>query len=265
MDDQFPSSEQSSRNSATKYWLLATVVLVLLIGIAIFVQWRGSLPQESAAPRALPVITPEVETMEELREYVGARPIPPVATEETAGSIKIEDEHIRGNPETRIAIVEYSSLSLPYARLIHPELKKFIEQNAADAHWIFRHFALTERPLDYPAAKLSECAYEQGGSDAFWSFVDALYETPPETEGALFSLAESLAEDTDLLYECYDRPYTEKLVKDDKRLGLFDGKIQLVPSFIFVDTATGQERVVSGIVPMDFFQSVLNEMLRVKP
>jgi len=83
-----------------------------------------------------------------------------------------EDDHVRGNQDAPIAVVEFSDLECPFCARIHPTLSQIIEKNN-DVKWIYRHFPLSSihsRALF--AAVASECIAKLGGNDAFWSFTD---------------------------------------------------------------------------------------------
>jgi len=260
--EQFTARQHSSRKS----WILAIAVFVILTGIAAYVQWSISRPQPPApeVPYEAPVAEPEVTTLEEVAEYTAGRPIPPVATEESAGNVgkNAYQEHIRGDLDARFSIVEYGSMMNSYTRLIHPELKTFIEANP-DVNWIFRHYPIDRNEMDMPVAKVSECVYRFSGDEGFWAFIDAVYERPAITQlDAAFEMAAELVADADM-QKCYDDPIIWKYVQDDKRLGYFLGKVTIVPTFFFVDNAAKQERVLSGVDTIDFFRQIVDTMRQV--
>ena len=82
------------------------------------------------------------------------------------------DDHVRGNPNAPIAIVEFSDLECPFCAKLHPTLVRIVKEND-DVKWIFRHFPLsTIHSRALSAAVASECVARLGGNDSFWSFVD---------------------------------------------------------------------------------------------
>ncbi len=81
-----------------------------------------------------------------------------------------KDDHIRGNKDAEITIVEYSDIECPFCSRYHDTMKQIIDLYGDDVRWVYRHFPLDQlHPNARPVAIASECAAEQG---AFWEFVD---------------------------------------------------------------------------------------------
>ncbi|PIR97817.1 MAG: hypothetical protein COT89_02815 [Candidatus Colwellbacteria bacterium CG10_big_fil_rev_8_21_14_0_10_42_22] len=90
-------------------------------------------------------------------------------------SISPED-HIRGNVDAPITIIEYSDLECPFCQVVHPTIQSLVSENS-DVSWVYRHLPLEAiHPSARPLAEGSECAAELGGNDAFWAFLDKVFE-----------------------------------------------------------------------------------------
>lgn len=102
-------------------------------------------------------------------------------------------DHIKGNPNAKVKIVEYSDPSCPFCKAFHNTMNSIMTSYGASGNvaWIYRHY-----PLDKPmpngsilhpnAGKESqafECAADQGGNDKFWKYTDRLYEITPSVTG----------------------------------------------------------------------------------
>jgi protein-disulfide isomerase len=90
-----------------------------------------------------------------------------------------EKDHIRGNPNAPIMIVEYSDYDCPFCKNFHETMNRIIEEYGASGKvaWVYRHFPLEQ--LHPNAPRISAAAYcvaEQGGTDAFWKFSDLVFE-----------------------------------------------------------------------------------------
>ncbi len=90
-------------------------------------------------------------------------------------------DHIRGNVNAKVILVEYSDLECPFCKQFHTTAKTVTAKFAkSDVAWVYRHY-----PLDAlhskarKEAEASECATELGGNDAFWKYVDRLFEVSP--------------------------------------------------------------------------------------
>ena len=95
-------------------------------------------------------------------------------------------DHIRGNPDAPVKIVEYSDTECPFCKRFHGTMKEVMDEYGKDGKvaWVYRHFPLDQ--LHSKARKEAvalECANEQGGNDEFWSYADRLYEITPANNG----------------------------------------------------------------------------------
>ncbi len=102
--------------------------------------------------------------------------------EQNTGEIEIapvtEADHIRGNPNAQITIIEYSDYDCPFCKSFHTTMNSIMEEYGADGRvaWVFRHFPLEQLHPNAPAtAAASECVAKLGGNDAFWKFTDLVY------------------------------------------------------------------------------------------
>lgn len=93
-----------------------------------------------------------------------------------------QEDHIRGSMDSKVFIVEYSDLECPFCKQFHVTLKQVMNEYSKDNRvaWVYRHFPLDQ--LHSKARKeavASECAFEQGGNNSFWNFIDRFYEITP--------------------------------------------------------------------------------------
>src|SRR3989344_4437991 len=73
------------------------------------------------------------------------------------------DDHVRGNPNAPVKIVEYSDTECPFCKAFHATLQEASEEYGDDVAWVYRHFPLDQ--LHTKARKEAvalECAAEQG-------------------------------------------------------------------------------------------------------
>lgn len=90
-------------------------------------------------------------------------------------------DHIRGNPDAPVTLIEYSDFECPFCKRFHQTAKQVVDQSGGKVRWVYRHFPLDElHPVKARReAVASECAAEIGGNDAFWKFADRFYELTP--------------------------------------------------------------------------------------
>ena len=87
-------------------------------------------------------------------------------------------DHILGNPDAPVKIVEYSDLECPYCKTYHPTLKQIISEYGKDGKvaWVYRHLPLDRiHSKARKEAEASECAAELGGNNAFWAYIDKVF------------------------------------------------------------------------------------------
>jgi protein-disulfide isomerase len=89
------------------------------------------------------------------------------------------EDHIKGNPDALIKIVEYSDFECPFCKRFHDTMNEVMDKygDSGEVAWVFRQFPLEQlHPVKAQAvAVASECAAELGGNDAFWKFTDGYF------------------------------------------------------------------------------------------
>lgn len=177
-----------------------------------------------------------------------------------------KDDHVRGDRDARIALIEYSDLECPYCKSVHPTIKQVLDAYNGQVMWVYRHYPLSFHANAQKEAEASECAGELGGSDAFWKYADAIYErtTSNGTGFALEKLAPLAGEiglDEGKFQSCLDSGKYEKLVQDQANGGSLAG-VTGTPGNILLDTKTGKTRLIPGAMPLASFKSAIDEMLK---
>ncbi len=121
--------------------------------------------------------------------------VAPIAKQKIEISIApvTDKDHILGNPNAQIKIVEYSDPSCPFCKTFHPTMIKLAETYGPDGKvaWVYRSFPLDKpdpqgRILHPNAGRESqafECAAALGGNEVFWKYVNRLYEITPSDQG----------------------------------------------------------------------------------
>ncbi len=89
-----------------------------------------------------------------------------------------DKDYIRGNPNAKVVIVEFSDTECPFCKKFHSTMKELLDANAKDGTmaWVYRNFPLEQ--LHSKAPKEAEallCAGKIGGSNGFWNYTDRIY------------------------------------------------------------------------------------------
>ena len=86
------------------------------------------------------------------------------------------DDHIEGNPDAPVAIIEYSDFQCPFCRRFFNETLTVLRKDyiaTGKVKFVYRHFfPIPDHLAAIPSAQASECAGEQG---KFWEMHDAIF------------------------------------------------------------------------------------------
>ncbi len=146
--------------------------------------------------------------------------------EETASlnSIKIrpigEGEHMLGNKNAKLVIVEYSDTECPFCKGFHATMNKIVNETGGEVAWVYRHYPIPQlHAKAQREAEATECAYEQGGNEAFWKYINRMFEITPSNDGLkeeeLTSIAQFVGLNTSQFYTCLESGKYESKVAAD--------------------------------------------------
>jgi len=98
-----------------------------------------------------------------------------------------DDDHIRGNKDAKITIIEYSDFACPFCSRFHGTMLQILEEYNGQVRWVYRDFPLPQlHPNAQKVAEAAECIAAQNGEETFWNFADAYYSA--KSEGANVTL-----------------------------------------------------------------------------
>ncbi|MHB1086214.1 MAG: DsbA family protein [Minisyncoccota bacterium] len=123
-----------------------------------------------------------------ISKSAGAVALQPQGGEQFTGDLEqmmpiTSTDHIRGNPDAPIKIVEYSDFECPFCKRFHETMKQVSAEYGDKVAWVYRQYPLDQ--LHSKARKeavASECAAELGGNEAFWKFTDRFFELTPSND-----------------------------------------------------------------------------------
>lgn len=106
--------------------------------------------------------------------------------------IKIsKTDHVKGNRDAKVILVEYSDLQCPACRAYFPIVKEVLKARENDVFFVYRHYPLSIHKHANAAAYAAEAA---GKQDKFWQMHDLLFENQDEW---------AEAKDSQKLFEAY--------------------------------------------------------------
>ena len=132
-------------------------------------------------------------------------------------------DHIYGNPNALVKVVEYSDMECPFCARFHSTMRQVIDEYGEDGQvaWIYRHFPLESiHSKARKEAIASECAAELGGNDAFWKFADRFFELTPsnnqtDLDTVFPQIVREIGLDKNKFDSCLDSGKYDKRIQDD--------------------------------------------------
>lgn len=167
-----------------------------------------------------------------------------------------EDDHIRGNPDAPVTLVEFSDMECPFCSRFHPTAQQAIDEYRDQLRWVYKHFPLDNIHSEArPAAEASECVWEQKGDEGFWRFADAMFEQQNRLGSEFYrEVAEQIGVNMSQFDDCVSsRKYQDKVEKDYQD-GLQAGVTGTPGSFV-------NGTPVKGAVPYTQLKSIIDQEL----
>ncbi|MDP2939941.1 MAG: thioredoxin domain-containing protein, partial [Candidatus Omnitrophota bacterium] len=130
-----------------------------------------------------------------------------------------KDNHVRGDFNASITLVEFSDFECPFCERHYPTLNKILEDYKGKVRLVYKHFPLGFHPNAQKAAEASECADEQG---RFWEYHDKLFENLAASGYSVANFkqwAKDLGLDSGKFNGCLDSGKFAQKVKDDFQEG----------------------------------------------
>lgn len=184
----------------------------------------------------------------------------PTPTPSSAIELKdiTDQDHIRGDKNAPVTLVEFSDFECPFCARVHPTIKALLEKYAGQIRLVYKHFPLTSiHPQAVPAAEASECAAGQG---KFWEFHDAIFENQSQLSESYYSeLASQLGLNKSQFDDCVSSRKYQQLVTDNLNEATKAGA-RGTPYTVIIDAA-GNKTPLSGAVPQSNFEAVIEQAL----
>lgn len=176
-------------------------------------------------------------------------------------------DHIRGNKDAPVTIVEYSDTECPFCKRFHFTMKDVVKHYDGKVAWVYRHFPLEQlHSKAKNEAKATECAAKLGGETAFWSYTDKLFEITPSNDqldpAELPRIAGELKLDRQQFAACLASTEMEKRVNDDLENALATGGNGTPWSIVI--GPDGKKYPLNGAQPLEAVKQLVDFVLKTK-
>lgn len=194
---------------------------------------------------------------------LGAAPTAPTAPTDNANDyppavltqeVDAKRDHILGNKNAKVTIVEYSDFECPFCQRHEPTVKQALTEFPKDVRLVYRHYPLDAiHPNAQLAAQASECAAKLGGDSAFWKMHDELFaaQTTGLSKDVFIQLAKKVGVNESSFTSCLDSGEMAGRVAEDVASGN-DSGVQGTPA-----TYVNGQGVDGGAVPYSTLKAAL--------
>jgi protein-disulfide isomerase len=183
----------------------------------------------------------------------------------TARAYDPAKDHILGNPNAKVKVVEYADLECPYCKVFNGTMHQVMSFYGASGNvaWVYRPFPLGSIHSKAPEeAQAAECAADQGGDTAFFKYIDAVYAiTPSENNldlAQLPVLAQQIGLNVATFNTCLSSGKFAQKVQDSYNEAIAEGGQGTPYTLVMVGTSAV---ALNGAQPYDSMRAAIDAVL----
>jgi protein-disulfide isomerase len=242
-----------------RYLFTLTLVLALLGLILSIVGYRriSNLKQELSAMRIEnEKLSSSIEELKK-RAVIG---VPGLPLKSKMITIDDKTDHIMGDPNAPITLIEYCDYQSYFCRYFHSDVIPKLEHDYIDTgkvRYIYRDFPAEKHDMAIPAANAVMCAGEQG---KYWEFQGFVFENP---ENLNIDKIVAHAKDSGLnlgdFKKCVSEKRYESEILDEKKAAKENG-IGVVPSLLIGKTRHDNKLLAANVMGARNYNNLRNHI-----
>jgi len=187
--------------------------------------------------------------------------------EEVSKKLRLPDETdwVRGDlNKAKVVFIEYSDLECPFCKEFHKTMLKVIEKYNDDVAWIYRHFPIESLHKKAMLESIAvECVGKLGGNEAFWIYLDKIFEVTPSNDGLNLSLLPKFAEEIEINKEDFNNCYNKRETEDKIKKQISEALSLGIRGTPFTIVLIGEDKIpIPGYVDFSKIDSFLNDILK---
>jgi len=172
------------------------------------------------------------------------------------------DDHILGDQNAPITLIEYSDYQCPYCIKHYPIMQEIVKKYPGKVRWVFRSFPL---PFHQSAEKASEAAEAASAQGKFWEYSDLLVKNSQAdgtglAEDDLIKYAETLSLDIAIFKDELSSGKYKSRVDRDFSSGEKAG-VEGTPATFLIDK-NGNTELISGAVSLSKLEEKIIKALK---
>lgn len=174
-------------------------------------------------------------------------------------------DHILGNANAKIVVVEYSDFECPFCKGFHNTMHQIVDTYKGDVAWVYREFPIVQLHSRAPKeSEAAECVTELGGNSAFWKFADAIFNKTTSNNtldpAQLPILASAAGVDVNQFNDCLSSGrYTQKITDDVAAAGKAGA---LGTPYSVIVTKSGKKIAINGAQPFAQVKAQIDSLLK---
>lgn len=175
-----------------------------------------------------------------------------------------EGDHVRGGINAPVTIIEFSDTECPFCKVFHETMKTVVDEYDGKVAWVYRHF-----PLDAlhtkarKEAEATECAAKLGGHEAFWKYIDLVFEKTTSNDGLDLSLLPTFAQQIGLnqkdFEKCLENGDTAEIVIGHEKDAKAAGGTGTPHNVLLL--SDGRTFPIRGALPLENMKSIIDAAL----
>lgn len=176
-----------------------------------------------------------------------------------------ETDHIKGNPNAPILVVEYSDYDCPFCKQFHETMTRIMDEYGVGGNvaWVYRQFPIAQlHPNSERISQAALCVGDLGGNDAFWSYSDLIFAerelNEPTNISKLPEYAEKVGVKKDELIACLDSGKNRTVLDASLQDGAGAGIRGTPQSFVIVGN---QMATIEGAQPYAVVKQIIENLL----
>ena len=178
-------------------------------------------------------------------------------------------DHILGNPNAPVMVVEYADLECPYCKQFETTMHQVMDYygQSGQVAWVYRPFPLAQIHSKAPEeAEAAECAADQGGSAAYFKYIDQIYTVTPSENGLDLAQLPAIAQQQGLnltqFNQCLSSGKYAQKVQSSYNEAMAAGGTGT--PFIAI-MASGDALTLEGAQPYDSMRAAIDQVLATLP
>ncbi|MDO8569553.1 MAG: thioredoxin domain-containing protein [bacterium] len=176
-----------------------------------------------------------------------------------------EKDHIIGSRGASLVVVEYSDTECPFCKTFHNTMKEIVRTYDGEVAWVYRHFPIAQlHSKASKEAEATECAAELGGNQAFWKYLDKIFETTKSNDSLdpseLPKIATAVGLDVTAFNTCLSSGRHTEFVKKSVEEAIKAGALGTPYSIIL--TKDGQKILINGAEPIAMVKTKIDDLLK---